>query len=779
MTGSREARVGFWLCVAGAAVGVVGLGGWIANVETVTTILHGEPPMMPITAVALVMLGSAGALRHRPDVERARTVLALVLAAGVLALGLATIGEYVFGVDLDIDQLILPPNFGPNPGRPSPLTAFALAALAAGVCVLDLGSRRMRPSELLVIIGGGTSAVGLIGLLFGAGPLYRLASMPVVGMAMPTAIGLLLITAGLLLERSSTGVMAVVSSRGPGGVILRRLLPAAIVLPVLLGLAVMRLSIAWGVAELPIVLAIDTASMVIAAMLLLTAVAAPLNASHAALEASRSQLQSLIELAPEAIFVADLEGRYVEVNEAGCRMLGYAREDIVGKTIVDFIPPDQIERLGQSKAVLLEGHTDVGEWKLRHRDGRYIPVEVSARILADGRWQGFARDITERVRIERIERLFASVGALLGSSLQYRDVLPQVARLVVRDVADVCAIDIIEEDGTRSRFIAERDPSNRAIGDMLRLDATEPLLVSQVSSEPSLRALSDAGAQSLVVVPLTARGKISGELALISLAPSSVYELEDLRVAGALASRVAMSMENARLYATAQRAIKARDEVLGVVAHDLRNPLGIILMQAGMLREQRDAADVIKRAANRMNRLIRDLLDVTRIESGQLRLERAALSSARIVSEAAEAQRPLAAAKGVDVRLEVPSELPQISGDHDRLLQVFENLIGNALKFTASGGSITVGATAKAADVLFSVSDTGPGIAVDDQPRVFDRFWQDRNAARQGAGLGLQIVKAIVEAHDGRVWVESTPGHGATFFFTLPSSRAHAKGAVA
>jgi signal transduction histidine kinase len=124
----------------------------------------------------------------------------------------------------------------------------------------------------------------------------------------------------------------------------------------------------------------------------------------------------------------------------------------------------------------------------------------------------------------------------------------------------------------------------------------------------------------------------------------------------------------------------------------------------------------------------------------------------------------------VELRLEMSQEIPDLWADRDRLLQVFDNLIGNAVKFTAPGGCITVGAGLRDGDALFWVSDTGPGIAMEDQPHVFDRFWQVRRTRRTGAGLGLAIVKGIVEAHGGRVWVESTPGRGSTFFFTIPTA---------
>jgi signal transduction histidine kinase len=173
-----------------------------------------------------------------------------------------------------------------------------------------------------------------------------------------------------------------------------------------------------------------------------------------------------------------------------------------------------------------------------------------------------------------------------------------------------------------------------------------------------------------------------------------------------------------------------------------------------------------------MIRIIEDLLDVTRMEAGGLTIEHSRLSAAQVATDAVDAQRGLASSRSLELRLELPPELPDIRADRDRLLQVFENLIANAIKFTPAGGRITVGATRQEADVLFWVRDTGPGIAVEDQPHLFDRFWQARSTTgRGGAGLGLPIVKGIVEAHGGRVSVESAPGSGSAFLFTIPIAR--------
>jgi CheY-like chemotaxis protein len=178
-----------------------------------------------------------------------------------------------------------------------------------------------------------------------------------------------------------------------------------------------------------------------------------------------------------------------------------------------------------------------------------------------------------------------------------------------------------------------------------------------------------------------------------------------------------------------------------------------------------------------MNRLIQDLLDITRMEAGQLAIAQAAVPATRTISEFVHAQQPVASSTSLELRLDMAQDVGEVFADRDRLLQILENLVGNAMKFTGPGGRVTVGAAPRDDEVLFWVADTGAGIDAADVPHLFDRFWQARKVGRKGSGLGLGIVKRIVEAHGGRIWVETEVGVGSTFFFTLPVARPAAGGA--
>ncbi len=233
----------------------------------------------------------------------------------------------------------------------------------------------------------------------------------------------------------------------------------------------------------------------------------------------------------------------------------------------------------------------------------------------------------------------------------------------------------------------------------------------------------------------------------------------------------------------AQQAIRAREDLLAVVSHDLRSPLASITLGATMLanalpsagedgRRARRTAESILRSAEQMGHLISDLLDAARIEAGGLSVAQERNDAAAIIGEALELIRPLAESKRLKIAQDVAAELPPILSDRDRILQVLENLFDNAVKFTPEDGVITIAAEAEGDSVRFRVADTGPGIPSDALPHLFDRYWQASHSRRGGAGLGLYIAKGIVESHGGRLWATSGPGQGSTFSFTLPAARA-------
>ena len=228
----------------------------------------------------------------------------------------------------------------------------------------------------------------------------------------------------------------------------------------------------------------------------------------------------------------------------------------------------------------------------------------------------------------------------------------------------------------------------------------------------------------------------------------------------------------------AERATRARDEVLAIVAHDLRNPMHTIMAAASMLALAADDdkrlrhVGIIQRSIQEMERLISDLLDVARIESGTLPIRHEPVELQALVDEALELFESQAVARKIPLHCHIEQDVQPIRADRDRLIQVLSNLVGNALKFTSGGDGVSVRASRLAGGVQISVKDSGTGIPPADLPHVFDRFWQASRESRAGAGLGLAICKGIVEAHGGRIWAESAVGRGTTVHFTVPHQEA-------
>jgi signal transduction histidine kinase len=234
----------------------------------------------------------------------------------------------------------------------------------------------------------------------------------------------------------------------------------------------------------------------------------------------------------------------------------------------------------------------------------------------------------------------------------------------------------------------------------------------------------------------------------------------------------------ARALAQAKDAVRTRDEVLAVISHDLRNPLGTIIMAAGLLELPMDEGKkaeqlaIIRRAAAGMQRLIGDLLDVSAVEAGSFSLELAPVSPQRLLEEVTAMMGSHASAKAQRIECRVEAGLPEVPADRHRLAQVLSNLVGNAVKFTPEGGTISLCADAAEDEVIVTVRDTGPGILPEDLPHIFNRFWHASRVQRGGAGLGLAIAKGIVDAHGGRIWATCPEEGGAAFSFALPREQA-------
>jgi len=283
---------------------------------------------------------------------------------------------------------------------------------------------------------------------------------------------------------------------------------------------------------------------------------------------------------------------------------------------------------------------------------------------------------------------------------------------------------------------------------------------------------------SALFLPLVAREQLIGALTLFRGPHRGPFDGDDLQFAESLARLAALALDNARLHDTVRASLRARDEMVGVVSHDLRNPVAAVKMLSrallsagdGDTAQSRGSLELIAQAAEQMDLLIRDLLDVNRLDAGRLSIAPVAVDPSTLLTESLQTLRPLVDERGIHLDLQIESGLPKVMADRERIQQTLSNLVGNAIKFSHRDSKIVVLARKDSSEVVISVLDEGKGISADHLPRVFDRYWQSSRTDRQGAGLGLAIAKGIVETHGGRIWIESTPGKGTIASFTLPVS---------
>ena len=427
------------------------------------------------------------------------------------------------------------------------------------------------------------------------------------------------------------------------------------------------------------------------------------------------------------------------------------------------------------------------------RQTRLLAREAERRRQEAEREAGEARIAREGAeKEERRAAFLATAVQELTSSLDVDRAVTTLARLFVPNLAEVCAIDLVEpEGGLRRTAVAHRDQSledgmREQIG---RIFSSVPEALVRVMQEREAKTVGAASGLSgflsgiddqriVMVVPMVSRGETLG--VVTAAAPAGqVFTREDLMLATELARHGSLAIDNARLYLESQQALRAREEVLAIVSHDLRNPLSAITLAASLLQtsksiseEDREQLDIICLSGSRMSRLIEDLLDVTRLEGNKrLPIEPAPLEVEPLLEETYELFKAQAATSSITLQFGTSGKVPKVYADHHRVLQVLSNLIGNAMKFTPSGGMISLRAEAQDDQVLFTIADTGPGIPKKNLQDIFNPYWQAKRAERLGAGLGLPIAKGIVEAHGGELWVESEQGRGTRFFFTLPVAR--------
>ena len=477
-------------------------------------------------------------------------------------------------------------------------------------------------------------------------------------------------------------------------------------------------------------------------------------------EQARSQLAAIVESSHDAIIGLDLDGVVVRLELRGRAAVRLHGGGDSGRTAVPPHTARPAQRAARSAGAAQARRDDR---RLRNRagaqDGARVDVSLSISPIkdAEGRIVGAAkvtRDATGRRKAERRQRLLAESGAVLNASLDDQAIFESTVRLVVPALADHCVIHV------------------RGDGDELRQAAAAHVDADQDA------APRDHDPRASVIVPLSARGRTLGAITLIASASGRRYDASDQELVEELAHRVALAVDNARLFRELHEADRHKGEWIAMLAHELRNPLAPLLNALHVLRQSgaerstvEQAGCMMERQVRHMARLVDDLLDVSRVAQGKIRLRRERLDLARLVRTTAADLRPLLTEAGVGLTVETPETPMWLTGDATRLAQVLSNLLDNAAKFTNRGGQVRVkltalggrapgepGASAPGGQAELRVDDTGIGIEPEVLPRLFESFSQaDRSLhrTRGGLGLGLALVKGLTELHGGKVQVFS------------------------
>ena len=551
-----------------------------------------------------------------------------------------------------------------------------------------------------------------------------------------------------------------------------------------------------------------------------------------ALRKSESRVRRIVESGMIGVAFLDAAGRVTEANDEFLRLFGSTHADVKAGRVTwsQSTPPEHRE---QDRRMLRDlrvyGSCLPFVKELTKADGgRYAVMVGATRLDPDGTSSpegggesvSFVLDVSAKRRAEEAVRLLAEAGEVLGRSLDVEATLSAFAKLAVPSLADICRIDVTgpdgqiravasetlntttEASGPPPRFLSESveglagtSPVAEVIRTGIAVFAPEYTDVGPASSESQgghLVPSRQVGMASVMVVPLTARGRTFGAVSLAVTQASRRYDAEDLALAEELARRAALAVDNARLFAEAlqarlqaEAANRSKDQFLAALSHELRTPLTPVLVSVSAMLDDpetpeafRSVLEVTRRNVALEARLIDDLLDVTRISRGKLRIERDVVDAHGLIRQAVAICRDETAAAGLRLMVSLDAKDFHVDGDPARLQQILWNLVKNAVKFTPEGGQIAVRSRNETVpengtSLVVSIEDTGIGIDPEILPRIFNAFDQgDDSVTKQfgGLGLGLAISRSLAVAHDGALSASSRgKGQGSTFTLTLPT----------
>lgn len=803
------ARCATWAVGVIAATGVVA---WVAGLPHLGALGADFPPILP-TGI-LVLLSATAALGTLGKPDCGRTLIVVWSAAGVIgASALLGLSQYTGSTSVNAEFTMFPLGYWVN-ATTSLGTATTYLLLAGAFVFAPCRRPRLQSwSRALALAVGGVALVALIGLTFRMA--WFDAAVPSVGMAFPVALGLLAASFGLVLRQPSERMVRLLEQDSPGALIIHRLLPAGVAMPLLVGWAQAFgqrsgwFDIVAGEGTAAVLTILACTALILWTSTKLDEMYLHRRSAEKRAATEREWLEVTLANIDDAVLTADGAGRVEFINASATRLLGVKLTEAVGRPVEELVGLVNDERgalpcpLRQAFAERRPVHLD-DEASLPLSDGRLRPVEVSATPIHDGGGSAVGgilvlRDASVRRARERAMRdacaeldrrvaertialeragtalrestaLLQSFAATTPELIYAKDregrvtmINPAALRAFGVSRAEVLGRDDLELFGNGIDTARIRESDHRV------MDTGESVTVEQILNTCN-------GPRTFLVTKSPLRDEYGQILGLVGVAT----DITERKRAQQDLERLLMAEH--RLRDEAERASRAKDEFLAIVSHELRSPLNALKGWSHVLAGTHNpdpvlvarATQAIKRNVEHQTRLIDDLLDTSRIINGKLELELHPTNLVEVVHSAIDLARPGADAKSIELRFTSDHPVVSADGDAGRLQQVVVNLLSNGIKFTPPGGRVDIDLRRVGDWVELEVSDTGVGIDADFLPHVFDRFSQaDSSTTRRysGLGIGLALVRHLVELHGGTVRVDSAgPDRGTTFTVRLPAT---------